>query len=343
MAALPLRERLNLRRFFRGEKATAGPIALSHRRIFILPSRSGFALALLLLVQWLTAINYGNNLAFILTFLLAAAAMSSMLYSYRNLSGLSIGVGKTSPVFAGDQACFELRLSNPAALPRYAIDLKLKGAEPVRLDIPAERSVPAILRVRAERRGWLELDTVTISTAFPLGIFYAWSPINLKHRVLVYPRPARERLPFPLSAGERAAARPQDSSDEFQGLRVYRPGDPFKHIHWKSLAKGRGPLVKQYAGGEAEVLHLNWTETKGRSAEECLSRLCRWVLDAEQAGMRYSLGLPGTAIAPGRGASHCRKCLEALALFDPCFNPRPASPAGREPARGWRPADRPSP
>ena len=316
VSALPLRERLDLRRFFRGEKAADGPIMLSHRRIFILPSRSGFALALLLLIQWLTAINYGNNLAFILTFLLAAAAMASMLYGYRNLSGLSVGVGKMNPVFAGDQALFELRLSNPAALPRYAIELKLKGAEPVRLDLPAEGNVPAILRVQAEKRGWLDLDTVTVSTAFPLGIFHAWSPINLKYRILVYPRPAQERLPFPRSEGGQVDARPRNSSDDFHGFRAYQAGDPFKHIHWKSLAKGRDPQIKQYAGSETEVLHLNWADTKGMDTEARLSRLCRWILDAEQAGMRYALNLPGNTVTAGHGASHCRKCLEALALFD---------------------------
>lgn len=315
MATFTLRERLNPLRFFRGEKATDAPVTLCHRRIFIVPSRSGFGLALLLVIQWLAAINYGNNLAFILTFLLAAAAMSSMLYSYRNLSGLIVSQGNARPVFAGDQALFELRLSNLDALPRYGVEARLGGATPVRVDIPPEDTVSATLRVRAEKRGWLELDTVTVSTLFPLGIFYAWSPVNLKYRILVYPRPSRERLPFPRSAGEQVDAPPGGLSDDFHGFRAYHAGDPFKHIHWKSLAKGHDPLIKQYAGGEIEVLHLSWSATRGMDTEARLGRLCRWVLDAERAGMRYSLDLPGIAIPAGHGASHCRKCLESLALF----------------------------
>ncbi|BBA35585.1 uncharacterized protein sS8_3648 [Methylocaldum marinum] len=315
MAALSLRERLDLRRFFRGEKATDGPIVLSHRRIFILPNRYGLALALLLLIQWLTAINYGNNLAFILTFLLAAAAMASVLYGYRNLSGLIVDTGKANPVFVGDQALFELRLNNRADMHRYAIELKLKGAETIRMDIPAEGTIPAVLRVRAEKRGWLELDSVIISTTFPLGIFYAWSPINLNYRIMVYPKPARERLPFPRSGGDHLDGRASHSSDDFHGFRAYQAGDPFKHIHWKGLAKGGDPLIRQYTGGETEIIHLSWTDTRETDTEARLSRLCRWLLDAEQAEVRYSLHMPGTTIAENRGASHCRKCLEALALF----------------------------
>ena len=181
--------------------------------------------------------------------------------------------------------------------------MRIGNATPIRLDIPPKNTVLAPLRVRAEKRGWLELETVTISTLFPLGIFYAWSPINLKYRILVYPRPSRERLPFPRFSGARVDASAGSASDDFQGFRAYHAGDPLKRIHWKSLAKGLDPLIKQYSGGETETLRLSWSATEGTDTEARLSRLCRWVLDAEQARMRYSLDLPGIAIPAGRGAS----------------------------------------
>jgi len=46
-----------------------------------------------------------------------------------------------------------------------------------------------------------------------------------------------------------------------------------------------------------------------------LSQLCRWVIDAENAGLRYGLLIPGNKIAPDRGPKHHATCLEALALF----------------------------
>jgi uncharacterized protein (DUF58 family) len=314
MAPSPLRP--DFRRFFQGERPSDGPVTLSHRRIYIIPNWRGLALALLLLVQWLAAINYSNNLAFILTFLLVAIALLAMIHGFRNLAGLRLRPRKSAPVFAGDQAAFELILENPTPLPRLAIRLKAKNAEPVRLDIPAEDKLSAALKIGAERRGWLDPGTVTVHSEFPLGIFYAWSPLNFKERILVYPQPSADRLPFPVSEGYGKTQRRKQSADDFYGFQAYRPGDPLKRIHWKGLAKGHDPQVKQYSGEEADILHLAFDTTPGADGEARLSRLCRWVLDAEAAGLRYGLDLPGTRLAPGSGAEQRRQCLEALALCE---------------------------
>ena len=45
--------------------------------------------------------------------------------------------------------------------------------------------------------------------------------------------------------------------------------------------------------------------------------LAGWVLAAEAAGDRYGLALPGLGLAPASGDTHCQRCLEALALFQP--------------------------
>lgn len=151
MAALTLKERFDLRRFFRGEKPVPGPIVLTHRRIFIVPNKRGLGLALLLLIQWLTAINYNSNLGFILTFLLVAVALLGILHGYRNLSGLKVQPRRAAPVFAGELAGFTVHLANPTALSRVGVWIKARGAEPVRIDIGAEDSAPAVLGLRA---GW---------------------------------------------------------------------------------------------------------------------------------------------------------------------------------------------
>lgn len=317
MASLTLKERFDLGRFFRGEKPADGPIVLTHRRIFIVPNRRGFALAALLLIQWLTAINYSNNLGFILTFLLVAVALLGMLHGYRNLSGLRLQPKRSPPVFAGELAGFELTVGNPTPLPRHAVWFKLKGAEPVRSDIGADAMASLALGVRTERRGWFEPGKVAVYTEFPLGIFHAWSPLNFKERILVYPKPAAEPAPFPLASGYGKTGRQQQAhAEDFHGFQAYQAGDPLRHIHWKGVAKGHDPQVKRYSGEQADDLVFSFEETPGADTETRLSRLCRWIVDAEAGGLRYALVLPGTRISPHTGAEHCRRCLEALALFD---------------------------
>lgn len=316
MASLTFKERFDPRRFFQGEKPGDGPIVLSHRRIFTLPNKRGLGLALLLLIQWLTAINYNSNLGFVLTFQLVAVALLAMLHGYRNLAGLRIHARRSQPVFAGEQAGFELLVANPTPLPRYALWLKTAGAEPVRIDIPADESASPVLGIFAAQRGWLRPGTVTLYTEFPLGILYAWAPMKFREKILVYPKPAADSLPFPVAAGYGRLARERHSAEEFSGFQAYQAGDPLRHIHWKAVAKGQEPQVKRYSGEQADDLAFNLEEAPGGDLEARLGRLCRWILDAETAGLRYSLTLPGVRIPARSGPDHSRNCLQALALFD---------------------------
>jgi len=307
-----LRERLDPRRFFRGEKAVDGPVTLDYRRVFILPNRRGLGLALLLLIQTLAATNYNNNLAFILSFLLVGIALMGIFYNYRNLADVVLRCGRAEPVFAGENAVFELHLDNPTRTPRLSLEVGLKRGAIHTVHLSAAESQTVRLSRVAERRGWLNLPTVTLSTRFPLGLFTAWSPVNLNYRTLVYPRPAPDPQPFPEHPGHPGQ---QQAADDFHGFQSYQPGDPLRHIHWKGVAKGQGVHVKEYRGEEFGELWFDWSRTPGQETEARLSRLCRWVIDAERTGARYALRLPGVAIKAATGPNHMRRCLEALALY----------------------------
>jgi uncharacterized protein (DUF58 family) len=87
-------------------------------------------------------------------------------------------------------------------------------------------------------------------------------------------------------------------------------------VHWKVLARGQGLVTKQFGGGVNEELWLKWEMLGQQPLEEKLSRLTRWVLEADARGMAYGLELPHRVITPQRGDGHRRQCLEALALFN---------------------------
>jgi len=313
VSGLSLRERLDWRRFVRGEPPRPGPVPLTHRRIFILPSRRALGLGVLLALQWLAAMNYNNNLAYLLIFLLAATALVSVLHTYRNLAHLTVRAGPGTPAFAGGAAVFEYAVENPSGLPRRAVRLRLDSAAPTELNPDPGQTVQARLELPAPRRGWMQPGPLTVETRYPLGLFRAWSPLRFDQRTLVYPRPADDRRPFPGQGGDTAGAK--EALGDFHGFREYRAGDSLKRVHWRGVAKAQGVNLKQFSGGSEGDLLLDWDATPEPGVEARLSRLCRWVLDAESAGLRYGLVLPGTALPPGRGAEHARRCLETLALF----------------------------
>ena len=86
-------------------------------------------------------------------------------------------------------------------------------------------------------------------------------------------------------------------------------------MNWKALARERGLLTKQFGGDRANELMLSWDILAGLDTEARLSRLARWVLEAELAGLRYGLVLPDQVITPLQGEVHRHACLKALAMF----------------------------
>jgi uncharacterized protein (DUF58 family) len=312
--ALSLTERFRLSRFFLGEKPSDETIRLTHRRIFILPTRQGLGFGLLLIVLLLIAFVYNNNLAYLLTFLLASVFFITILHTFKALSGLIVYKGRTTPVFLGEPAYFEIHIENPSLTLRHQLRVSLEKTEI--LAIQAQAKINLALLSTPKRRGWHNAGTITLATTFPLGLFRAWSPIRFHFKTLVYPKPATTRLPLPecVSGTSQYEGKGQ-GADDFYGLQNYQFGDSIKHIHWKAYAKGLGVYSKQYSGGQERKIWLDYQQTPGRNTEERLSQLCRWLGEAEAQGLCYGFKLADLTLPPDCGAAHYQRCLEALALF----------------------------
>ncbi|WP_415879591.1 DUF58 domain-containing protein [Methylomonas sp. TEB] len=313
-AALSLKQRFKLSRFFTGEAPTAGPIVLTQRRVFILPTRRGLAFVLLILLLVLIGFVYNNNLAYLLGFLLASIFFVTILHSFKALAGLTIQPARQHAVFAGQAGPFNFQISNPGSQRRFALDLALQSE--LSISLAAEQTQTVTLYQPTQQRGWQLPGTLTLSSTYPLGLFRAWAPLRFDSPLLVYPKPTSKLLPFPDSdGGQDKPGQNRRSGDEFDGVRVYQRGDAIRQIHWKAFAKGQGVHSKYYRGASANELWLDYQQAPGHHTEERLSQLCRWLVDAEQAGLRYGLVLPGLRLPPDNGAAHYRHCLQALALF----------------------------
>lgn len=316
---LTLKQRFQLSRFFQGESASPGPLELTQRRVFILPTRRGMGLVLAIVLLLLIAFVYNNNLVYLLVFQVASIFFVAILHTFKALAGLRVQVGYAAPVFQGELARFPLTVHNP--YPQFRPSLSVRLNTELGFSLDAHDSKTLFLATPARRRGWQSIGTVTLSTVYPLGIFRAWSPLRFDSQVLVYPKPSEHSVPLPLPSGAGDKSFPWQAAslqgvDDFSGLRVYQNSDSPRQIHWRSYAKGQGLMSKQFSTEQGgRELWLDFQQAPGHHLEERLSQLCRWVIDSENAGLRYGLKLPGRELALGQGAKHQAACLEALALF----------------------------
>lgn len=301
---------------WRAPRREGGEIRLTSRRLYILPTRDGLLFAVLLGALLLGAMNYSLSLAYLFTFLLAGIGVVGLINTHRNLNGITLRAGHVAPMFAGQTAHFVLHLDNPTNLGRYRVGIEHADAATAYVDVPARANADLILSLSQNRRGFHRPGRFALSTTYPLGLFRCWTVLELDWGVLVYPRPAPDSLAFPGGGGtDQAGQESQAGDEEFDGLREYRPGDSLKRIAWKTLAREQPPATKQFATPVSRGLWFDWTETPGSNTEAKLSRLTRWLLDAEAAGLSYGLRLPARAFGSARGDAHLRACLEALARF----------------------------
>jgi uncharacterized protein (DUF58 family) len=295
-----------------------GPVVLGRKRIYILPSRQGYAFALMLLIMLTGSINYSLGLGFVLTFLLASLGVNAMVYTFRNLVNLRATAGRAPPVFAGDLAQFTVHLDNAADSDRHAIGLTHDLVNSSFVDIKPRSTATATALMAAPRRGIFRPGRLRLFTRFPLGLYYSWAYIELDMHCVVYPRPAPPGLPLPRAeASAGAGSEHGRGQEDFAGLRQYHVGDSPRHIAWKAAARDQGLLTKQFAGRAESELWLDWRQMPpSMGVEERLSQLTRWVLDAHVAGLSYGLRLPRKTVDMASGEAQRDRCLEALALHE---------------------------
>lgn len=291
------------------------PFVLQRKQVYILPTRYGFLFLLMLLTMLAGSLNYNNNPGFLLSFLLGSMALVSTITTSGNLAGLRILGVQCRPVFAGEDAVFELIVESTDN--RAAISFRFDPGRPVMTDIAANGRHRVQIRVPAPRRGFLVPGDLIVFSRYPFGLFRSWVRFSPDIRCLVYPRVLAgpyEPQRFPGSRSEGGESSGQGVED-FKGLRSYQPGDAPQHISWKAFSRGQGLLTKEFVGGHGDVVLLDWDRVDARDVERKLSRLCDMVLKAHAAGVSYGLQLPDRRIGPAAGSGHREVCLTALATF----------------------------
>lgn len=293
-----------------------GTVVLDRSRVYILPTKTGLVFLLLLLLLLVGSINYDKSLGYVLTFILVGLGNVILFSTWKNLAGLQLRAGGCLPVFAGEKASFAVQLENPDAQARYSIAVTHHGQEFEVVDVPVAAVSLLHFQVDAMQRGILDAGRFRLYTEFPAGLFVAWTWIDLSMQCLVYPRPAnRAELLVSNSTEEGDQAIQGAGLEEYAGLRKYQPGDSWRRIAWKAVARNDELVTKEFSGGQPQMQWIDWQTLAMSGTEPRLSAMTRLVIDAEEAGRHYGLRLPNTEIEPAHGRAHYAHCLKVLALY----------------------------
>ncbi len=160
----------------------------------------------------------------------------------------------------------------------------------------------------------------------------AFVSLPLPQSLLILPR----RYPLPplalpgttkYQAGGVAFASNVGLSEEFIALRDYRPGDPLRHIHWRSWAKAGKPIVKEFEDEfftrHALILDTFIEDPRSEIFEEAVSVAASFactVLTQESLLDLLFVGPEAYCFTAGRGLAYTDQMLEILASVRACVD-----------------------
>ena len=297
----------------------ARSVTLNQKSLFILPTRAGFAFITVAILVFFAGVNYRNSLSFGVSFFMVALFQVALWQTWRNLAGVTLTARKADSVHAGQLAGFHISCRGEEGRQQQGVmvgwpDSSLPDEGLVRVD-PFGDEVDAVVNYPVEKRGWLSLPRMRIETVYPLGLFRAWSWVDLDQRTLIWPRLQKVESLASSGYGEEGHRVVPDGMDDFAGFRAFHPTDSASQVDWKALARSDELLVRQFHGLAGEDLWLDFAEAAGRDAEEKLSWLASQCVLLGQGTQVWGLRLGAQVIAPGSGVSHAHSCLDALALY----------------------------
>lgn len=288
--------------------------------------------------------------------LLLAGVLGQMALKPLRVSRLAAG-----RAIAGQPLTVHYRLSNRSRYwPGWAIRitearLTEELAAPPRgycLYLGPRHSELVISQLTPRRRGVVQLHAARLGCSFPFGFINRTVDTPQPQRIIVYPRlgilnralPGRSRQAA-TAAGDGRLNR--SGTDEFFGLREYRPGDAIRSIHWRRSARTGELVVREMTGNTLPALMVvldlrPWRDLADGQlkCEKAIELAAAWICHGLRNHFAVGLLIPGLAepaALPWRGGAVQRqKLLEILALLDLKRIRRDSTAASQHPPQSGR-------
>ncbi|HSW28486.1 MAG TPA: DUF58 domain-containing protein [Longimicrobiales bacterium] len=269
------------------------------------------------------AMNTGNNLLFLLLGAMLGIITVSGWLSEQAIRAVRVERLLPRAVTAGQELRIAYEVANhKRRLPSMAVEI-LDGELPGRAFLPyvAAGSTTRTRSVNTlERRGVYPLLTVTLSTSFPFGMFRKERDLDVPGEIVVWPRTDRP-VPVTSQGGGRVprsgagAQGPHGHRGEYRSLRAYRAGDDPRDIHWRSSARLRDPVLREYErdGAETRWICLDLASAPGDPAEVAVEAAASLAAQAMAEGRSFALVAGPTVVDPGEGAGQLERVLDVLA------------------------------
>jgi uncharacterized protein (DUF58 family) len=272
------------------------------------------------------AMNTGNNLLYLLMGSMLGFITVSSWLSEQAIRDLRIERRHPRAVTVGHDFRIVYEVDNEKTrMPSLAVEISEAGLpEKAFLGHVGPSSHATTRSVNSfVRRGVYPLGTVTLSTGFPFGMFRKERDIEIPGEVIVWPRTDRPVRESSTGAGRAPrtgvnARGVAGTRGEYRSLRGYRVGDDPRDIHWKSSARLREPVIREYErdGAETRWICLDLRAEPDAAAEAAVEVAASLAARSVAQQRPFALVAGAEVVMPGEGPGQLERVLDLLAHVD---------------------------
>jgi uncharacterized protein (DUF58 family) len=299
-------------------------------------TREGKVFLAVLFSIGIAAINTGNNLLYLVVATLLSLIIISGILSETTLRGVRVVRTLPDHVFKGSETKALITVRNEkrffpsfSFIIREALPDSVRAGSAYFLKVAPGTEASKTVPYTFLRRGAIELTGLKVSTRFPFGLFVKGREEDGAVPVTVLPRIDPSLCLDAsgiLEAGGERATRFKGRGSEIHGLRDYTLEDDSRHIHWKSVAKARRILLKEFEREAQRDITIVFENSGGAGTEAfegLVDSAASTAFSLIEKGASVGLKTLSEEIRPGHGKGHLALILNVLALIEPVGNKVP--------------------
>ena len=204
--------------------------------------------------------------------------------------------------------------------------------------LPAQSSVLLSYPLLATKRGQIRLEATRAQTLFPFGLFLKKGRYPAEAHLLVSPpiKPLTLRFVDELvSEGQGESIPQRGDGTQLYNLRLYRPGDDSRAIHWMTTARTSQLIVRETEAEDQRRITVVLSIVAPEECDNLFERSVTFVasLLSQLTDRAYPVRLiVGTADSGlGSGSGHLLAMLRVLALCERRLPGTGSCPSHRKP------------
>ena len=278
----------------------------------------------------LAAINTGNNLFYLLFAMMLSLIVISGLLSEHCLRRLEFHRHVPDLIIANEPTSLTLSVTNRNRhLPSFSLRFcdVVEGKDVDRgLTIPllpAQGSVLLSYPLLATKRGQIRIEATRAQTLFPFGLFLKKGRYPAEAHLLVSPpiKPLTLRFVDELvGEGQGESIPRRGDGTQLYNLRLYRPGDDSRAIHWMTTARTSQLIVRETEAEDQRRITIVLSIVAPEECESLFERSVTFVasllsqLTERAYPVRLIIGRVDSGF--GSGSDHLFAILRLLALCE---------------------------